>query len=636
MRKYRLALLIYTGLALSVAAVFGYWWVSMSLQKQALIDDTLPVFEGLLIDRSRQFINNSEAPSQFSKQPSDAFIDWLQQAHSLFSAIDAFEQLIQHKNSALVDPVATFHSLTEYLYQGQTPLPLRNIDESYRSAFASVCYSSNNQNDCSFTSTDMVSVKQHVYHHFNLRLVDYAQAVQNTILKDSRYQGSLFTLIEQIEQSTIADTNGMIQEELMSFSQWIDRKMQNWLLNIANNPCTAIKDNLQELIEDASQQGTVVLINIENVIELFGEEQCVNPAFKRLTSEQYASFGTLFNKVEKQENQSDSLSHHIKPSVGNLSKLKSLPFVTVSIASPSNLLGGNYYWDPQTLAKIMVYYSEYEQFIAQHIVINDVSDNTLNNIAKNLLYHAVSNTFVAAQIAEKQASEPLRGLSHKLTEVPIEQHLLMQKVMFFRKSQQTLAQLPNVFNQLGFTDLASTATTTIRTYSMALLYEADEIAQRSRLYSVKEPRLMGQPSAVDALFGIRQPQMLKAFLAAQRQKISNLVFNYAEPSLAALAQLGYPPIPSTNTHDSVVIFRWKQTLIELDHYQAGALNNSLQRLEDFFNHSLLPITSSNCHQALADLYQPDGKDWFSLAQRNIIDAVSAYCDSVSGVTTSGE
>lgn len=598
--------------------------VSQYLSEEVFIGVIFPALEAKIIARGRQLLNTQIKLVETPGYPSEPFVQWLVDIQDFTRAIKTFQALsVDHQDREQVDVLVQFSELTDYLYKEALPSQFKNNSELYKTALERVCYPKKVNDECLKVSQKLSSFKKLAYVQINERLFEYAKAAKANIINDSRYPGDLFTIIKQINLSPSKSSVTDISNELPRFARWFERKRENWLANPADNPCELTEAYVQTFKATIREEDVQLLSNLENAIGQFSDANCFTPALQKLQSQEYAEIGTLFKE-------SGSLTGQIKPLVAGLIEsiphLQSLSFFKAGEVVLSEHPGENYFWDPKALSSAFDFYADYERFTIQQSGIQTDHVETADNIAKSLLHLAMYNKFLNARLPEKVARGTLAGFSTSTRAVSAEQQLLAQKVKFFRKSQQHLADLPGLFNQLDFTETGVEVASVARLYSMSLLRAVDDMASNSRLYAVNEKLLWMQANLVSALFGISQPQMLKGYLFSQREASNNLVLNYATPALQFILNSDYPFKIPMIAKDEEIFSRWYETSVQANKHQTNNPNNSIQRLEDVFNNQLLGMTQSNCFAKVSELIKPAEVDLFSRAQGDIVDAAAGYCD----------
>ncbi len=616
---------------------------SMPLSKFMKVDKTItqflsdkkftkvifPRIEKKLKQLGDDFLKSDKNINITSHTPSQPFKNWLARLQKINFYFNDFEELARvnygHKNGQIL---TKFTNLTEHLYQQKLPDKFTQHSDLYSKALAQSCYPKT-KDDCHSLNIDFHNYKIALLSDINWQLLAFAEKTQKSLISNSAYSGELFSILEQINLSPTQTSLSNIQRSLESFSHWYDQQQKDWMGS--EDPCQSVQSYLIDIKGSLEKNNIHQLTNISKAITLFDKEQCSKPAIENLSNTQYPIFASLI------ANSSYGEEKKFKPEVvafrETIPELQKLSFYTIIKETNPSYIGENYFWDYKQLKNATKFYSDYEIFLDKQYrdqnehqaKENSQRSPIAQDIAKNLLHYAMKTTLLNARLDKNKAKSTLPGLSPLKRAVSPEQELLAQKIRQFKPAMQTLAELPGLFNQLGFVETADEVNTLTRNYSIGLLRSADTLAKNSKLYAVKKRLLWMQPNMLSALFGISKPELLKGYLFSQKETSKNITLNYAAPALQFLINADYPFQSRLNSDDQLLFSRWYETSVQVNKSEQPDPNNTLQKLEDFFANQLSQLNQSNCFGQSIAQEGLTGVDLFSVAQREIINNAENYC-----------
>ena len=124
-------------------------------------------------------------------------------------------------------------------------------------------------------------------------------------------------------------------------------------------------------------------------------------------------------------------------------------------------------------------------------------------------------------------------------------------------------------------------------------------------------------------FGVKDPDELKGYLAHQRQMISHLAIEYAQPLLSLLAS----PTMKEFEGKRPLINRWSRIITELSDYEKLKPDNTVSSLENFISVDAANLTMSNCFQkfSVSKLAKSSG-DFFLDRRLQLQRALMSRCE----------
>jgi len=134
--------------------------------------------------------------------------------------------------------------------------------------------------------------------------------------------------------------------------------------------------------------------------------------------------------------------------------------------------------------------------------------------------------------------------------------------------------------------------------STRLLEKVDALLISYRPYSVRDNNFdwwNGKTAVFLEGFNVKDPDELKGYLAQQRQLISHLAIDYAQPLITLLSS----EMMKVFVGKRALMNRWRRIIEQLSLYDKRLPNNTLTDLETFIEKDAAGITMSNCFEKLS-------------------------------------
>ena len=369
--------------------------------------------------------------------------------------------------------------------------------------------------------------------------------------------------------------------EISSFQQWLSLIEQDWLQKNVTNPCRKIHQQLQELKVSLLETG-YPLKQILPIIKPFEKQNCDDVVYAEMAQLVEYPIGKLFV-----ENGPGQLS--IAPSLVNirtqLELLSSLSFLRGSyppiIQSSDQVVG----WRTAPIRDALKVLVEFQKFTLSHW---QKEKPFYAPMLQQRLSEVVNRLINQAQIYKFQQTDiNLSGRFDAESE-------LSQQVNDFMEVQNNLIRVENLLSQLGDNYNRINLRQASRTFVRSKFKQLDSLVVENKIYQSALSPDWSNNSYSRAIFDYQSDKQLDDYLSGQRQRLSYLTYNYAEPLLSYLLNSGGVDTASKNSN------RWFATLTALNQYQREEPGNQILSLESFINDKLVELTDLNCQQWLVD------------------------------------
>lgn len=204
---------------------------------------------------------------------------------------------------------------------------------------------------------------------------------------------------------------------------------------------------------------------------------------------------------------------------------------------------------------------------------------------------------------------------------------LRLQVRSFAAAIPLIAELGQVFRREGMAEYQTALNEAVASRALSLLAQVDEALAADDLFLLPYSGLnawAGDRILPHEIFGLRSPRALAEALANQRQRVAVLARDFAEPLVAFLSEPGLRGAAGA----APVVERWQRILAELDRYEAGRPNNSIQQLLDFATITLGDIDLLTCHSVVEQAMIGIGNDYFSGRLASLGEQVVMRCETL--------
>lgn len=203
---------------------------------------------------------------------------------------------------------------------------------------------------------------------------------------------------------------------------------------------------------------------------------------------------------------------------------------------------------------------------------------------------------------------------------------LRQQIASFANAFPLFEQMATVFRQADMGAYQASLTKLVVDRTQALLAQVDDALRADQPYVVPMSGLAawdGSKIVPYKLFAQPNPAALAEWLAGQRQQVTGLAHDFAQPLVTFLGSPSIAPLVGT----APLVDKWSGIIAELDRYGAGRPNNGVKRLDDFITTGLSGIDAMNCAAGLDGSLGGAASDWFSQRMIEIGQQIASRCDS---------
>lgn len=243
------------------------------------------------------------------------------------------------------------------------------------------------------------------------------------------------------------------------------------------------------------------------------------------------------------------------------------------------------FWDDLTLQKAGKIIESFDDFLAQRLNNMPLAlQNIMKLIGRNSLRHSILNYVAQSQVLNDESSSITSAGTREL---------LQAQVLNVTKVVPIFARIFSAFDEGGLVTENTKLRHLLVNESQHLLQKIEKILESDDLYAAREDMFVwwdGSPMVGLKAFGVRDLNDMKAFLKAQRSRVSFLAKELAEPILSLLS-IGYlEDIP----FDLPLVDWWTRIIKAVDDYEKKTPGSSLVALEHFLTYDINEITLENC------------------------------------------
>lgn len=278
------------------------------------------------------------------------------------------------------------------------------------------------------------------------------------------------------------------------------------------------------------------------------------------------------------------------------------------------------FWDDLTLQKAGTLIENFEDFIGQRLNnMPPILQNIMKLIGRNSMRQCLLNYVAQSQVL---SDEPTNSTSLGTRE------LLQAQVLNVTKVVPIFARIFSVFDEGGLVTQNTQLRQLLVNESQHILQKIEKMLENDDLYAAREDMFVwwdGSPMVGLKAFGVRDLNDMKAFLKAQRIRVSFLAKELAEPILTLLS-IGYlEDIP----FDIPLVDWWTRIIKAVDDYEKKTPGSSLVALEHFLTYDINEITLENC--ASLDFQDDfiDFNDYFVDIRNTISKQLRKRCKNVT-------
>ena len=248
-------------------------------------------------------------------------------------------------------------------------------------------------------------------------------------------------------------------------------------------------------------------------------------------------------------------------------------------------------WNQKYIADAVSLIKRYDTFVEKDLDSFPLQlKETFKKIAyQNLQLNVISDIAKAQSFSDIPKALQLGDANEELLRSQIGD--IKNTVPHFLKLLETLN---NAHNGTVFVELQNL----LGTMSTHLLEKVDALLISYHPYSVRDNNFdwwNGKTPVFLDGFNVKDPDELKGYLAHQRQLISHLALDYAQPLMTLLTS----DMLKVFTGKRALMNRWRRIIEQLALYDKRLPDNTLTALETFIEKDAAGITMSNCFEKLS-------------------------------------
>lgn len=243
------------------------------------------------------------------------------------------------------------------------------------------------------------------------------------------------------------------------------------------------------------------------------------------------------------------------------------------------------FWDDLTLQKAGKIIENFDDFIAHRLNnMPSALQNIMKLVGRNSMRQVILNYVAQSQVLSDESTS-MTGLGTR--------ELLQAQVLNITKVVPIFARIFSTFDEGGLVTQNTKLRQLLVNESQHILQKIEKMLESDDLYAAREDMFMwwdGSPMVGLKAFGVRDLNDMKAFLKAQRVRISFLAKELAEPIISLLS-IGYlEDIP----FDIPLVDWWTRIIKAIDEYEKKTPGSSLIALEHFLTYDINEISLENC------------------------------------------
>ncbi|WDD96565.1 type VI secretion system protein [Thalassomonas actiniarum] len=443
--------------------------------------------------------------------------------------------------------------------------------------------------------------------------LDYLTQALRTELTEYTQQVPLVKLQKISEKIRVLPSDKVLPpsklvDNINEFQLWLDRTKRDWLSATAfTSPC----GNVYQLMGRLRQELVAVGFDKDRLaamVERFSEKSCDQQVRHKLADLNVPPFGPLFIKNDQGRL---SFSPTIEGLAEQIEAAKALAYMKNQYAAVSDAAESVVAWEESTLQELLNNLLSYQEFLSrfsqeQKPFFSNALNRRLQRVTERLLSEAMVRPY------EQTPSSYLIADPATATESAIG-----KSVASFKGVSSLLLQINSLLKQLGDNGNAIRLQQASHTFALEQLEQLEKLVAQNQLYTpVLTPRWDSRDFA-RILFNLDTDKQITSYLTNQRQRLSYLAYNYAEPLIGFLQN-------SSGLSDKLAQ-RWFYTLSDLGRYQRNEPDNQALALENFVSETLAGLTTSNCYDKTAFDNQAPNTGWFVTRRIQLQRQVSVQC-----------
>jgi len=202
--------------------------------------------------------------------------------------------------------------------------------------------------------------------------------------------------------------------------------------------------------------------------------------------------------------------------------------------------------------------------------------------------------------------------------------LVARRVQNFSQAAVRLDRIIAFFDALGATDYRDQIQRLQAQSAYSILQAANDLLEQTGAYEPRNGNFDwwdGSAGAAFTAYGVSSPAELTGYLGLQRQRITYIAQNYAEPVLVYLLNLRV----NVAGVDVDALTRWTTISQDIARYQSKVPDNPIVQLENYIQDPMATATSANCQPTVANLDGTSSSDFFQAKLRSLSSAFASRC-----------
>jgi len=392
---------------------------------------------------------------------------------------------------------------------------------------------------------------------------------------------------------------------------WLAQTEKDWLMATASNsPCGRVFEMLTH-VEDELLKSEFNQDKLTQIADQFSHQHCDDVVRDNLVKIQISPFGKMFEFSEDNKLVLSSVLKKLSKQVGALESLNFVQSTYPPINTSSEKVVA---WSDVPLQELLTILVNSQEFRAKHH--GEAKPFFANNVV-NRLQQVTERLFNKAQIRPSQ--QPFISYIGKVDGAESEAELEKSIASFMRVSE-SLIQIKRLLIQRGDNSNAIRLQQTVDRFILQQLAIAEQLISENKLYKPVGNPYWDERDFTRVLFNLSSDKQIQNFLANQQQRMSFIVFSYAEPLLKFLQNSA-----SVSINDDVAQ-RWIHTINDLGRFQRKEPNNQVAILNHFISDTLVSLTNTNCFEHSNKFNtQVANVGWFAKRRQQLQRQVSVHC-----------
>ncbi|NQZ08010.1 MAG: hypothetical protein HRT35_12690, partial [Algicola sp.] len=416
---------------------------------------------------------------------------------------------------------------------------------------------------------------------------------------------------ENIEQlaPNVALPPSPLLDNIDLFQAWLLATEKDWLsATAATSPCGNVYQLLSDLSEPLASAGFDDM-RLNDMVELFSQEQCDALVQRKLVNLNVPPFGSMF---ERNEQRRLEISPVLQQMTNQIESLESLSFVKATYPPMSDTAEPVVAWLNVPLQQLLNTLLSYQGFLDKYAKVKkpffaNTLSSRLQQVSQRLLSEAMVRPTQLAPISY------LLGSPETYNETA-----LGKSVASFKANSGILLQIISLLRQLGDNSNTIRLQQDTHTFVMQQLQKLEQLVAQNQLYLPVESPRWDDHHFADSLFNLQSDQQTTNYLTGQRQRMSFLAYNYAEPLISFLRN-------SERGLTDNLSQRWLNTISDLGRFERNEPGNAVKTLDNFISETLTGLNNDNCFEQAQFSTTAANDGWFATRRLQLQRQVNMHC-----------